>query len=276
MKSANLLMVCFLCAALELGGCKPGGGETPLADSDSLTLDGTTWTVGELGQNKTVPLRVNTLKITNGGRIITNGNNLTITAQHVISQNGAIMSFPDARLTPADSPDGSPGVNGLGGGTVEIQADGIDGQLDVSLPGQNGGRGGRGPGGAPGAPGRRGADAADGLLNCARGGENGTPGGIGGQGGTGMPGGSGGDGGVLVLKGNLARKQQNINFSAPAGKAGPGGPGGMGGPGGSGGQGGSGSVHCGGGAAGVSGPAGTEGAPGAQGNVGHPGRREPS
>jgi hypothetical protein len=51
-----------------------------LKNQDSLTLDGTTLTVGNVGDNRTVTLACQRLKMINGARIVTNGNQLGIIA----------------------------------------------------------------------------------------------------------------------------------------------------------------------------------------------------
>jgi hypothetical protein len=238
---------------------------------DSVTVDGTsTLTVAPPGAHKDRTLHVHTLYLT-GGKIVTNGNTLHIIADQIISKNGSIVAF-DKNQTPPDAPDGQSGVDGLDGGTLEINATSVVGTLKIVLKGQNGGRGGRGQPGNNGAPGRRGDDAADHLFDCGRAGGDGAPGGDGTAGGPGSPGGVAGKSGTVILKGNLKGDDPTLDIDVSESTPGSGGPGGKGGAGGPGGDGGSGSVHCGGGAHGPNGHPAPDGPDGAQGAKGAPGR----
>ena len=49
-----------------------------LKTQDSLTLDGTTLTIANVGDNRTVTLACHKLKLINGARIVTNGNQLVL------------------------------------------------------------------------------------------------------------------------------------------------------------------------------------------------------
>jgi hypothetical protein len=240
-----------------------------LQQRPSLVLDGSTLFIGKIGDNSDVALGINTLKLINGGKIVTNGNTLRLKAARIIANDGSITSFLPADLTPPDAAVGIAGQVGRDGGMAILAAlTEFDGNLQVKLPGQNGGRGGPGSQGASGTSGARGADGVDHLFDCASGGGNGSPGAQGGQGSSGAPGGKGGNGGNLRLEGRLASARDRILFESPGGQGGVGGPGGPGGSGGVGGQGGSGTVHCGGGRGGANGP---DGAPGNSGPNGDPG-----
>jgi hypothetical protein len=240
-----------------------------LQQRPSLVLDGSTLFVGKIGDNSDVTIGLNTLKLINGSKIVTNGNTLRLKAARIIANDGSVTSFLPADLAPPDAPGGSPGQPGRNGGMANLAAFvDFDGVLQVKLPGQKGARGGAGAQGASGPPGSRGADGVDHLFDCASGGGNGNPGAQGGQGSSGSAGGKGGNGGSLTLEGKLASAPDRIPFDAPGGQGGQGGPGGPGGPGGQGGQGGSGTVHCGGGRAGANG---ADGAPGNAGPNGEPG-----
>jgi hypothetical protein len=239
--------------------------ESNLKSRDSLTLDGTTLTVGPSKGNRTVTLACNRLKLLNGARIITNGNQLTLVAMNMEFNNSeGIDSFSAANIK-ADK-----GVQGADGGRVEIYATkGVYGSVRISLPGQGGGDGAAGGVGSGGLGGARGANGVDGFLNCSHGGRDGDPGGAGGQGLPGDAGASGGNGGDLVLHGEAAKdNQSHFSYQAPAGTGGMGGAGGPGGPGGPGGEGGSGSSFCGGGHGGPSGAPGPQGVAGSNGSNG--------
>lgn len=240
---------------------------------DSVTVDGTsTLTVAAPGAHKERTLHVHTLYLT-GGKIVTNGNTLHIIADQIISKNGSIVAF-DKNQTSQDAPDGQAGIDGLDGGTLEINATSVVGTLKIVLKGQNGGQGGRGQPGNNGAPGRRGDDAADHLFDCGRSGGDGAPGGDGTAGSSGLPGGTAGKSGTVILKGNLKSDDPTLDIDVSESTPGAGGLGGRGGLGGPGGDGGSGSVHCGGGAHGPNGHPAADGPNGAPGAKGAPGRLE--
>jgi hypothetical protein len=243
-----------------------------LKQRNSLTLNGTTLTIGAPGEGRTVMIACNTLRMSNGARIITNGNRfILVTLNARFSENAGIVSFLSQTAKAA------PGNDGVSGGNVRIKAlQDVSGGLRVSLSGQNGGDGAPGGEGAPGSPGNRGANAVDGLGSCKSGGQDGAPGGPGGKGGPGEPGGKGGDGGELILEAKAANNTGVIDFEAPAGQGGHGGQGGLGGSGGSGGEGGSGSTFCGGGHGGPKGLTGSQGDPGTAGEKGQPGKRVPN
>ena len=264
MRITALVLYCTIVLVAQVGQQK----NEPA--SDSLTLDGSTLTVGAVGANKTLTLTVKELKLINGGKIVTNGNVLHIEADRITSDKGQIVSFLPNNRRPPDSPDA--GKAGAHGGEVRITAQKLIGQLEIDLSGQNGGLGARGSDGTPGAPGARGSNGVDGFLQCLHGGGDGGPGGNGLPGQPGAPGGAGGNGGALILVGEAARTlSRNIVFSTRPGEAGSGGSGGTGGAGGRGGEGGSGSVSCGGGHGGPNGQSGPNGAPGASGSTGKSG-----
>jgi hypothetical protein len=227
-----------------------------LSSQDSLTLDGTTLIVGPVGGNRTVMLTANSLKLINGARIVTNGNQLSIVALNMESNNsGGIDSFFQETAKAA------PGTQGADGGRVEIYVTkSVVGSLRVSLAGQIGGDGTAGAPGPGGAAGDRGSDASDKALGCGSSGGNGGTGKPGGKGYPGSPGASGGNGGDLVLEGKtVANHESHFPYQAQPGLGGTGGAGGPGGAGGAGGQAGSGSHFCG---TGVAGNGGQQGSPG--------------
>jgi hypothetical protein len=243
-----------------------------LLTQDSLTLDGTTLTIGDVGANTTVSLAFNKFKMINGARIVTNGNHLNLYAMEMdFNNNGGIDSFYGNTLN------AKPDTAGANGGGVEIYAvDSVYGSLRVSLPGQIGGAGSKGATGDNGSPGPRGSNGSDKAFGCGSGGSDGGKGGAGRQGSTGSPGQPGGNGGDLVLHA-AASKDYNTKFpyDAPPGMGGKGGSGGDGGNGGPGGEGGSGTTYCGGGHGGAQGDHGAAGAGGADGSAGSsPGKRD--
>lgn len=238
----------------------------------SLRLNGTVLTTGALGENGLATLRMDTLTLDNGARIVTNGNRLRIVARQIVVSSGQISSFDGSARVAQGGSVGSAGADGLNGGEVVIEgASAIDGLLPVYLPGQNGGSGGPGEPGRTGAQGQRGDDAVPGLFDCRRGGGDGGAGGAGGKGGNGGAGGNGGSGGGLRLVGLDPSIQSLVRFEAPGGAPGPGGEGGVGGRGGPGGPGGGGAGLCSGGHAGPSGPDGPRGDQGQTGQQGAPG-----
>jgi hypothetical protein len=236
-----------------------------LNTEDSLTLDGTTLTIGNVGDNRTVTLACHKLKMINGARIVTNGNQLNIIALDMeFNNSGGIDSFYGDTVKAETEKQGS------NGGRVEIYSlNPVFGSLRISLPGQIGGTDAQGAQGGNGNPGGRGNDAVDGVVDCSQGGGNGGKGTPGGTGGTGHPGKGGGNGGDLLLQGGAAKDaDSHFPYQAPPGAGGAGGPGGPGGSGGPGGDGGSGKGHCSGGRAGAYGDPGAAGAPGDNGPAG--------
>ncbi|MFN2442766.1 MAG: serine protease [Thermoanaerobaculia bacterium] len=241
----------------------------PAGSSQVLLLDGTKLTLGPIGANMTREIEVDTIIFKNDAQIITNGNNLRISARKIIADAGSIVSFAEETRTAAAGGSGMPGLNGADGGEVRIEhVQEMQGLLPVRLHGQNGGPGGPGLPGAMGPAGERGSDAVPGIIDCRRGGGDGGRGGRGAPGHMGGRGGQGGAGGKLVLFDVSADVRKRIVFETLGGRGGDGGSGGPGGPGGSGGQGGSGAGLCGGGQPGPAGPAGAAGQMGERGSLG--------
>jgi hypothetical protein len=242
-----------------------------LQQRSSLALNGTTLVIGEPGKPRTVTIGCNTLRLTNGARIITNGNRLVIVClKTLFGDNSGIVSFP------AGMPKAGTGAVGLGGGSVRIVSiKNFSGDLGVSLLGQDGGDGAAGAQGNTGPKGEPGANSVQGMLDCRSGGQDGKPGGQGLRGSNGGVGGAGGDGGELILEEKAAKNFRHVEFRGAGGKGGAGGTAGPGGSGGPGGDGGSGGGSCGGGHGGISGPAGPQGDPGTAGAEGKPGKRTP-
>jgi hypothetical protein len=178
-----------------------------LKTQDSLTLDGTTLTVGAVGADTTVTLACNKLKLINGARIVTNGNQLNLYALEMeFNNSGGVDSFFNETLSAKTD---TPGSNG---GRVEIYAlDSVFGSLRVSLSGQIGGAGSQGDKGKDGNPGGHGNPASDAFMSCGHGGQNGGDGTPGLQGDPGHDGKPGGNGGDLLLRG-AASKNYNSTF----------------------------------------------------------------
>ena len=66
-----------------------------LQQRSSLALNGTTLVIGAAGEGRTVTIGCNTLRMTNGARIITNGNRLVIVClKTLFGDNSGIVSFP--------------------------------------------------------------------------------------------------------------------------------------------------------------------------------------
>lgn|ERR1017187_7975491 len=244
-----------------------------LSRQPSIVIDGAALVISPPSVGSSRSIAVKSIEFRNGGRLVTNGVNLELDAGIIVSDRGAILSFDEsARQSTGQAGPGNSGKSGLSAGTVvmnaSIRANDI---LLVSLPGQDGQRGGSGAGGAAGAPGPRGENGADHLFDCAHGAGNGGNGSQGGKGGSGGDGGAGGNGGHLILRGELAQKRVQIEFSALGGRGGDGGTGGPGGPGGAGGPGGSHTTYCRDGSPGANGPVGPPGDPGRRGPEGQKG-----
>jgi hypothetical protein len=252
-------------------GDSAGEVTTQLNQRGSLTLNGSTLTLGPVGANRTVTIACRTLRLSNGAKIITNGNHLVLVALNArFGDNAGINSFSQETAKAAAATDG------VNGGKVRINVlQSFSGSLHVSLPGENGGDGATGAQGGAGPQGNRGANAVKGLFDCRSGGQDGGQGGPGAKGATGGTGGKGGDGGELVLEAVAATNHNLVDFDAEGGKGGAAGPGGAGGPGGPGGEGGSGDGPCGGGHGGAAGPGGPVGDSGTTGSNGRAGKRTP-
>lgn len=94
-------------------------------------------------------LVVNRLILSREGRIITQGSDLRIEANEILSDDGIIEPFESN--VPA-----LPGMPGRSGGTITILAKSGRGTLFINGRGQNGGHGIDGPAGRPGKPGKEG------------------------------------------------------------------------------------------------------------------------
>jgi hypothetical protein len=240
-----------------------------LLHKGSLTLDGSTLVVGPIGSNVALTIAVHTLTLAHGARIVTNGNKLTLQAVKIVG-GGSITSYKPEDLTQEGSGIGQSGPAGHAGGTLYLDiVQGLDGDLEIDLTGQNGGAGGPGAPGSAGPVGPRGSNAVQGLFDCRSGGQDGGPGGQGSPGQAGGDGGNGGNGGDLFVSKSLSAQISHLHLVSNGGSAGIKGLGGPGGPGGPGGEGGSGSGTCGGGHVGPQGPL---GAMGPAGNRGTPGK----
>jgi hypothetical protein len=241
-----------------------------LSQQPMIVIDGATLSITPPRVGSGQVISVKSIEFRHGGRIVTNGVNLEINAELIVSDRGQILAFAVPVADQAGI--GAGGGSGLGAGTVVLNGALKTGdKLIVSLAGQDGQSGGAGVPGPTGAQGPSGDNGADHLFDCAHGGGNGGAGSQGGKGGTGGSGGAGGDGGRLILRGDLAAQRLQIDFSAPGGRGGAGGLPGNGGAGGPGGPGGGGTTYCRGGVVGPSGPSGPAGEPGSSGHNGREG-----
>lgn len=229
--------------------------------------------------NKKFVLALDTLDLSKGGRIITNGHTLVIAVNTLKVGSGQIVAFTE-RDVPAGADATTPGghgergASGASGGAVSIHVvQKLEGLLDVDLSGQNGGNGGAGAKGMIGSQGPDGRRGVSGEFDCKRGGENGKDGRRGRPGGRGGDGGSAGSGGVLFVYTIGQRvSDAQYRFVSNPGKVGQGGAGGPGGDGGRGGRRGGGAGYCKGGKKdGARGPVGSEGPRGTAGEEGAPG-----
>lgn len=236
----------------------------------TLSLDGPDLIIGpaDFSHNSVFFLALDTLELKNHARIITNGNTLVVFVNHLISEDGSVLTFTPDNVKAAAGGAGAPGSPGVPGRLVSIHViNDLTGIVHFDLSGQSGGDGGNGAGGAAGQPGVKGNAASSGPFGCNMGGGNGSPGAQGGIGGRGGDGGAGGAGAELELF-NVSTSPipvASYTFVAKAGMGGSPGVGGPGGPGGHGGDGGDGSGFCSGGSPGPN------GAPGPQGPSGVPG-----
>lgn len=228
----------------------------------------------ELTSDRTI--EADTVELSDGARIITNGHYLSITAVELrLTGNARVESF-----STSPRPNRPPGNDGRGGGTIIIQTERLTGaRLVIDGRGENGTAGASGAKGGTGGPGRTGrGNAWYGIEGC-RGAVNGTAGEQGRPGGNGGNGGRGGDGasvtirvGTGLLNGAVRRIDVvNLQGRTIPGEGGEAGPAGLGGDGGQGGAGGTGSGPCGGSDAGPTGPVGIGGGPGQSGGQGTPG-----
>ena len=260
----------------EVGTERSASGALGLGQRPAIVLDGATLFIRGYSPSVINTIYARRLELTNGARIVTNGNSLALNVSSIASHNADrgqpdIVSFEDGDLAPIPSEPGAGGQAGRPGGRVTIRS-ALDAgtPLRIDLHGQDGGSGNKGAKGVDGAPGVRGADGSDSLIECKRGGGDGGSGSAGQDGGPGGRGGDGGGGGTLSLAGPIEKQLAQVAFTGHGGKPGKGGPGGDGGKGGPGGSGGSGSVYCRGGHSGVAGQDGRGGAAGADGDNGKP------
>jgi hypothetical protein len=80
-----------------------------------LTLNGSTLTLGPVGAGRTVTITCRPLRLTNGARIITNGNHLVLAALDArFGDNAGIVSFASENSKAAAT------TNGASGGKVRI------------------------------------------------------------------------------------------------------------------------------------------------------------
>jgi hypothetical protein len=193
------------------------------------------------------------------GKFITNGSNMRLEIGELVSEGGAIATFPDNTITPV-------GVDGQSGGNLEIAITHATGKLQVVMRGQDGGRGVAGEAlmdALTGAKGAKGRDAvyATGIFAP---GSDGSPGGVGYQGLKGGNGFKGGDTGTALI--NVGSVTDfHLLITGIVGHGGPGGPGGPGGKGGPGGDPGRDSIQRSAGPQGPQGPQGPEGLAGPSG-----------
>lgn len=167
------------------------------------------------------------------GVLYTMGNKVSIRVQDLISRGGMIVSFPEGHR--------SSHGDGLSGGSLKVWAHSAEGNLKITMRGENGRQGL--PGDPPlesmkGPVGREGAPTAGGgsMLGIVVG-QPGFPGGKGQKGFPGKAGFAGGNSGTFELT-VLEDHPIYLSVEIFAGKGGPGGFGGTGGAGGDGGLGG--------------------------------------
>jgi len=162
-------------------------------------------------------------------RILTNGSDLSISAQHLISEGGEMRTWWDDQEKRKPGLQPSPGQNGASGGSIQIHAKTARGSLRVVL---------RGLDGVAGKDGENGKDNISDLKNGWKVGRvdgiecfvTEPRGGRGFAGISGTPGGQGGDAGSLILD-----VQEDLGFElksdSQAGRGAMGGRGGKGGKG---------------------------------------------
>lgn len=234
-----------------------------LADFPELVIRGTLQM--QMGEKRT--LAASTLRL-DGGVLLTNGGNLSIEVNNLISDNGAIRSFSSPGTA-------QPGLAGRNGGSINITAHArISGSLMVDLRGEQGADGKAGADGGKGSTGAQGDNAASGTFDCSHGPGAGGRGGTGQKGGDGEQGKPGGSGGHLIVFASELDAARRVLASPllEGGTGGTGGSAGNGGPGGDGGAGGSSNGWCQGtGSTGPQGDPGPGGAPGQNGTAGDPG-----
>jgi hypothetical protein len=252
------------------GTLTKAGFEARLRAGGIVSLAGPDLIIGQpdYQQDHVVFMALDTLELKKGARIVTNGNTLILFVNHLISEDGGIVTFTQDNSNAAAGGLGSAGKPGVPGRLTSVHViKDLTGILHTDLTGQNGGRGGNGNSGLAGQPGTKGDQSVSGVFDCAKGGGNGTAGAPGGVGGQGGDGGAGGAGGILELYnvGTAPIPVASYTFVSNGGKGGIPGTGGPGGAGGAGGDGGDGSRNCGGG---HPGPDGAPGAKGPDGGIG--------
>ncbi|NTB87710.1 collagen-like triple helix repeat-containing protein [Agrobacterium tumefaciens] len=222
----------------------------------------------EMAAGESRTLALSTLNL-NDGQIVTNGGDLLIEVNDLISDNGTIRSFPDPIKAATQG-------EGKSGGKVTIVVHNeITGRLNVQLLGQNGANGADGAKGGTGGKGASGDNSASGVVDCRRGPGRGRTGSSGLAGGTAQNGFKGGDGGILEIRApsGVSVDDAIVSKLSPGRGGSPGKPG-EGGDGGPGGDGGGSSGLCRGeGSTGETGPKGPEGQAGIAGPDGNPGQR---
>jgi hypothetical protein len=253
------------------GKMTPQAFQARLRAGGIVTLSGTDLTIGspDYRNDNVIYMALDTLELKNGARIVTNGNTLILFLNHLITEDGGIITFAAGNDTASSGGPSSPGSPGVPGRAVAVHViQDFTGILRVNLSGQNGGGGGNGSPGLPGQPGVKGDQAVSGV-GCSKAGGNGSPGSPGGVGGAGGDGGAGGSGGLFELYnvGPEPIPAANYTFVARAGSGGTPGSGGPGGSGGQGGLGGDGAGFCNGGNPGPNGAPGATGPGGQQGPV---------
>jgi hypothetical protein len=233
----------------------------------------------------TSPEKVNRLILRKGARVFTRGNDVTLSADEILSEEVVIDTTPDPITALL-------GETGRGGGSLKIFAARAQGSLHIVSAGQAGGAGRSGTTGGGGFEGGRGSDGKSGYTTeclrpmwtfdrdpggpgrchkswyCERATGNGGQGGIGKPGSSGEVGQAGGDTAEVLVRVDEPGGFR-VTYELKPGAGGPGGAGGAGGPGGPGGEPGSPTSYCraaGRGPQGPQGPSGPAGAIGATGN----------
>ena len=199
------------------------------------------------GQNQFLEdtkLNVHRLFFPEHSTLITNGFNIEINADELLSEKGILSTFgPNSRATP--------GAHGKNGGEIKINILRAVGSLQIDMRGQHGGNGVAGSAftyRAPdGLPPQEGVEQCERIndrdrfslkpvlrrmCSCIREGKNGTDGHIGAQGNPGGPAGNGGNSGELKLtikdgSGFQLETSRIVGESGQRGQGGPGQPGGI-------------------------------------------------
>lgn len=249
-----------------------GGADAALVRAGELVIDGGRLLFDPPMMGITTKLVAQRITLKNGAQLITNGGSVNLDVGSIHSENGAIVSFPDALLIASSPIFSAPTGRSARQVTLKVRG-GISGRLKVDLSGEPGIKGAAGMPGNAGGPGAPGDNSTANAL-CTGGAGNGAPGRNGENGSPGRSGGQGGDGGDLLLLAS-ASAAQAIDFTSNGGRGGDGGDGGPGGPGGAGGRGGSARFPCvGDGANGPAGMPGSRGPAGTPGGTGRPGSME--